>query len=550
MYGAQLCRWCMQRPRLPQRRLHRLGLRRRWRWWRRHWTPALARALPARPLEAQLAVEPDDGKDPKSCSTSSRYRTCTTKLIVSKTVFPDADSTATTTSTSSTCYTVTACTGSQSAFTTTTQTTTTVEDLCAPTACGNACGPVKRNMGVIPTAVPQLDDSGVLHIGSMSSNSALAKRAISKRDIPLDDTGDWANYYRTLKADPNTFVIDNYAQTGGTLASWVRYKWGNSPINVIVQDLYGCIAVIAVSQLGVFVGHFWEKNSVIVPDRFLIDVIGTLQSNFDPSSDTSKEYFGPSTRFYIMSGTAKSTVTNGPDDIASLGRSDPAGPFRAQQVESIKRLLSVYSDDIVVYTYLRQRDETIREQGGWGRAAVSFHPAQSTFPGGPLLPGTALVKVVLQGTPLENRFWPYVQIDVWRVNSGGKATNVAKQVAAGQVINPCNDLNQVASTETVTLGSENVGVGRSQPFAILQSNGVVLQGGGNCAFSGGPYAPDRSSGLIAGQFTCDSGTPVLRDCFRPTNNLATTCGRGAASGCGKLGQNCNDYYQLVASCRI
>ena len=47
-------------------------------------------------------------------------------------------------------------------------------------------------MGVIPTAVPQLDDSDNLDIGSMSFNSTLTKRALAKRDIPLDDTGDWA----------------------------------------------------------------------------------------------------------------------------------------------------------------------------------------------------------------------------------------------------------------------------------------------------------------------------------------------------------------------
>lgn len=68
--------------------------------------------------------------------------------------------------------------------------------------------------------------------------------------------------------------------------------------------------------------------------------------------------------------------------------------------------------------------------------------------------------------------------------------------------------------------------------------------------SGGPCAPDRSSGLIARQLTCDCGVPVLRDCLRPTNSLATTCGREPKSACGKLGQNCYDYYQLVASCRV
>ena len=74
--------------------------------------------------------------------------------------------------------------------------------------------------------------------------------------------------------------------------------------------------------------------------------------------------------------------------------------------------------------------------------------------------------------------WPYVQIDIWRSNYDGKAVNVVKQVAAGQVVDPCNDPNPVSSTETVTLGSENVGVGRNQPFAILDGDNVAVQS--NC----------------------------------------------------------------------
>ena len=93
---------------------------------------------------------------------------------------------------------------------------------------------------MIPTAVPQLDDSGNLDIESMSFNSTLTERALVKREIPPDGTGDWESYYKTLKADSNTFILDINAETGGTRASWVRYKWGDSPKNIIVEDLYGC----------------------------------------------------------------------------------------------------------------------------------------------------------------------------------------------------------------------------------------------------------------------------------------------------------------------
>jgi hypothetical protein len=93
-----------------------------------------------------------------------------------------------------------------------------------------------------------------------------------------------------------------------------------------------------------------------------------------------------------------------------------------------------------------------------------------------------MIKVVLQGHTVEIRAWPYVQVDVWRVNNSSKAFNVAKQVTAGQVINPCNDFNPVSSSEMMTLGSENIGVGRSQPFAIYTGESgdeEVVQG--NCA---------------------------------------------------------------------
>jgi hypothetical protein len=98
-----------------------------------------------------------------------------------------------------------------------------------------------------------------------------------------------------------------------------------------------------------------------------------------------------------------------------------------------------------------------------------------------LLAGTALVKVVLQDAAVSERFWPYVQIDIWRVHRGGIGANVAKQVDIGQTIDPCNDLGQAASSEKVAPGSEDHVVGRSEPISIRQSDGSVLQGADNCA---------------------------------------------------------------------
>ena len=92
--------------------------------------------------------------------------------------------------------------------------------------------------------------------------------------------------------------------------------------------------------------------------------------------DVSRQFFGPSTRFWIMAGTYGSIGTDDAAAIETLGESDPRGPRYTTQVDSIKRLLSTYvpNNGINVFTYTRQHEEKIREKGGaWGKAAVSSH---------------------------------------------------------------------------------------------------------------------------------------------------------------------------------
>ncbi|PZD36823.1 Chitin-bind-1 domain containing protein [Pyrenophora tritici-repentis] len=216
-----------------------------------------------------------DGKctDPEECSTSSKYETCTAKYIVTKSVYPDQDSTATSASTSTTCYTITACTGSATTYTTTTQTATTIENLCAPTSCGRACKAAERNRGVMPTAVPQLDSSGNIDMLFDLSNTTIAKR-----HIPDDGSGDWTDWYNDLREDANTIKINNNDMTGGTETSWVRVKWGNGPQNILVDHLTGCAVVIAVSRLGAFFAHIWESETLKKGQaEFDRDVIGPLK---------------------------------------------------------------------------------------------------------------------------------------------------------------------------------------------------------------------------------------------------------------------------------
>jgi len=154
---------------------------------------------------------------------------------VTKSVYPDQDSTATSTSTSTTCYTITACTGSATTYTTTTQTATTIEDECAPTSCGRGCRAAKRNKGVIPTAALRLDSSGDIDISLEPYDTT-----VEKRNIPADGTGDWEDWYAQLEKDANTIKVDNNAMVGTSETSWVRVKWGQGPQNILVADLHGC----------------------------------------------------------------------------------------------------------------------------------------------------------------------------------------------------------------------------------------------------------------------------------------------------------------------
>lgn len=83
----------------------------------------------------------------------------------------------------------------------------------------------------------------------------------------------------------------------------------------------------------------------------------------------------------VVAGTNAAITTDNPDDIATLGQSDPDGPKYPDRVDDIKRVLSTYvSDDrISTYTYRRQVNDEIRDgNGAWGKAAVSpIYPASS-----------------------------------------------------------------------------------------------------------------------------------------------------------------------------
>lgn len=91
-------------------------------------------------------------------------------------------------------------------------------------------------------------------------------------------------------------------------------------------------------------------------------------------SGFSANYFTPSTSFYIMAGTNRAIGSAEADDIATLSKSDDAGPKYTSQVNRIRDQLKSYFPDssIETFAYTRQTNEQIRQgNGAWGKAAVS-----------------------------------------------------------------------------------------------------------------------------------------------------------------------------------
>jgi hypothetical protein len=187
---------------------------------------------------------------------------------------------------------------------------------------------------------------------------------------------------------------------------------------------------------------------------------------------------------------------------------------------------------------------------------VRFDPSQTDASSGntPLPTGYASVAVYLEGYKAMQEYFPYQQFQIWRYNnpngegSPDSSINVAKQVARGTVVNPCNgELIPAASSESVPLGSTVTDVNlQFYPFNFVDSAGNTIYS--NCRFIGAPYAPTANSGqgVVAGVVTCDE---ITVQCIRPDDNRPMTCSGGTPGNqCGELGKDCADYYQLIATC--
>jgi hypothetical protein len=71
---------------------------------------------------------------------------------------------------------------------------------------------------------------------------------IFEQDVLVLDTSNCLNFYNMLKANGDALVLNNWAETDGTLAPAVTVKWENRRRNLIVERVAGCIVLIGVSS--------------------------------------------------------------------------------------------------------------------------------------------------------------------------------------------------------------------------------------------------------------------------------------------------------------
>jgi hypothetical protein len=81
------------------------------------------------------------------------------------------------------------------------------------------------------------------------------------RDFPASGSGDWSQWYSDLKGRGETTIMDISRENGviGTTTTVFQMRWGQSAQNIVLQDLVGCVGIIAVSHLGTF---FFAKHVI------------------------------------------------------------------------------------------------------------------------------------------------------------------------------------------------------------------------------------------------------------------------------------------------
>lgn len=77
-------------------------------------------------------------------------------------------------------------------------------------------------------------------------NATLVQRA-----FPAPGTGDWGDFYGDVIGRLETIEINNDNEIFKDRFTAGHFQaWGVSPMNVVIQDLYGCAALFCVSHVG------------------------------------------------------------------------------------------------------------------------------------------------------------------------------------------------------------------------------------------------------------------------------------------------------------
>jgi hypothetical protein len=77
-----------------------------------------------------------------------------------------------------------------------------------------------------------------------------SNKTFAKRDLIPPGSGAWKGFYDAIKASANVVTVRNSQGVMGTESSVEITNFNTAPQNVLIEGLYGCTSVIAVSHRG------------------------------------------------------------------------------------------------------------------------------------------------------------------------------------------------------------------------------------------------------------------------------------------------------------
>lgn len=202
--------------------------------------------------DSQSSTTQSSSSSESSGCTSATVTDCTVDLYESTTFFVTDGSTtsAISTSSSTNCHTVTACSATPTTETTTIATTATssaADDECAKGGSNNDKRAAPTQAPLPPTyPFPEIEPETFFPY----LNSTPKERSLLKRDVQGPGTGDWSDFYDSLKSSSNTVLMDINNGVMGTDTAVEQVSFNTGQQNVVVQGLYGCTAVVIVSHRG------------------------------------------------------------------------------------------------------------------------------------------------------------------------------------------------------------------------------------------------------------------------------------------------------------